>query len=218
MRGVRRRVGAGCIALARVRTQLDPSGTAIALTFDDGPDPLTTPAILDELKRLGVVATFFLVGRRARAHPEIVRRIVDEGHAIGSHSDSHPEPWRVPLVTIVRDYRRGRSEVEWAAQRPVRLFRPPKGHVGSAGALAIVLTRLRPWLWTIDPEDWRPDVRPAEVLAGLDGLRGGDVILLHDAIEGPLAPSALDRSATTAVLAGIAALAVERQLQFTTLS
>lgn len=218
VRGVRRRVGARCVQLARVQRRLDPSGTSIALTFDDGPDPVATPAILDELKRLGVVATFFLVGHRARAHPEIVRRILDEGHQVGSHSDSHPEPWRVPLATIVREYRRGRSEVEWAAQRPVHLFRPPKGHVDNAGALAMVLTGLRPWLWTIDPGDWRPDVRPGDVLAGLDGLRGGDVILLHDAIEGPLAPSALDRSATTAVLRGIVALATERKLHFTTLA
>ena len=206
------------VALAGVEKQLDPAAHAVALTFDDGPDPVSTPVILDELKRLGVVATFFIVGHRARQWPEIVRRMVDEGHAIGSHSHSHPEPWRTNLVGIAREYRRGRSEVEWAAQRPVRLFRPPKGYVDGAGALAMVLTRLVPWLWTIDPGDWRPDARPDDILAGLDGLRGGDVVLLHDAIEGPLSPTALDRSATAAALADIVALADERQLQFRTLS
>lgn len=190
----------------------------MALTFDDGPDPDHTPAILDELGRLGVLATFFLVGKRARRYPEIVRRMVDEGHAIGSHSDSHPDPWRLPLRMLVGEYRRGRGRVERAARRSAPLFRPPKGHVDAAGALAMLAAGVRPWLWTIDPGDWVPDVRPDDILAGLVGLRPGDVVLLHDAIEGPLAPSALDRSATRAALPAIATLASERGLRFATLA
>jgi len=120
-----------------VRHHLDRTGDVVALTFDDGPDPDHTPAILDELARLGVVATFFLVGRRASTHPDIVRRILDEGHAVGSHSDSHPEPWRVSLRPLVLEYRRGRVHVEQAARRPVPLFRPPKGHVNASGAVAM---------------------------------------------------------------------------------
>jgi peptidoglycan/xylan/chitin deacetylase (PgdA/CDA1 family) len=190
----------------------------VALTFDDGPDPEQTPALLDELKRLGVVATFFLVGERARAHPLIVQRIIADGHAVGSHSDSHPEPWAVPFRHLVRDYRQGRAHVEWAAERPVPLFRPPKGYVKGFAAMAAFVARVRPWLWSIDPEDWQPGVRPADILAGLTDLRAGDVVLLHDALEGPLAPSAVDRSATRAALPAIAALAGERGLRFTALT
>jgi peptidoglycan/xylan/chitin deacetylase (PgdA/CDA1 family) len=200
-----------------VRHHLDRTGDVVALTFDDGPDPDHTPAILDELARLGVVATFFLVGRRASTHPDIVRRILDEGHAVGSHSDSHPEPWRVSLRPLVLEYRRGRVHVEQAARRPVPLFRPPKGHVNVSGAVAMRAARVQPWLWTIDPGDWRPAVRADEIVAGLAGLRAGDVILLHDAIDGPLAPSALDRTATRAALPGIVGLARERHLRFGTL-
>lgn len=190
----------------------------MALTFDDGPDPEHTPAILDELRRLGVLATFFLVGRRAVDHPDIVRRIIAEGHAVGSHSHSHPEPWTLPLPALLADYRRGREEVERAAQQPVPLFRPPKGHVDGRSSVAMLATRVRPWLWTIDPEDWVPDVGPSDIVGALSGLRGGDVVLLHDAIEGPLAPSALDRSATRAALPGIAALAGERNLDLVPLT
>lgn len=216
--GARRRLGAAVIRLAGIREQLDRNGTAIALTFDDGPDPVATPLVLDELRRLGVVATFFLVGHRARARPDIVARILGEGHAVGSHSDTHPHAWRVPLTTIVREYRKGRSEVEEAAGRPVLLFRPPNGHVDAAGAAAMVVTRARPWLWTIDPGDWKPEARPADIMVELVGLRAGDVVLLHDAIDGPGAPPTTDRSATVAVLADIAALAHDRGLRFTTLS
>ncbi len=192
--------------------------TAIALTFDDGPDPHHSPLILDELERLGVPATFFLVGRRAQAHPDLVRRMVEEGHAVGSHSSSHPEPWRPSLLSLARDYRLGRAQVEQAAGRPVPLFRPPFGYVDPTGALAMATARVRPWLWTIDSRDWVPAITSAEVVAEVTELRAGDVVLLHDAIERPLAQSTLDRSATCAALAGIVAFARERQLQFATLA
>ena len=217
VRRAHRRAAQALVRAARVQEHIDPAGGTVALTFDDGPDPRHTPAILDELARLGITGTFFLVGRRARAHPALVRRILAEGHAVGSHSDSHSDPWRVPFRGLARDYRRGRSEVEWAAGRPVPLFRPPKGYVDGAGAAAMLAARLRPWLWTIDPRDWEPGVRPDAVVARLAGLQQGDVVLLHDGIEGPLAPSALDRSATRQALAGIAALAAERGLGFATL-
>lgn len=218
IRTVKRLPGRGLVGLVRVQRHVDGTTGAVALTFDDGPDPEHTPQVLDELARLGIVATFFLVGHRARAHPQIVRRMIDEGHAVGSHSDSHPEPWSVPLPRLIREYYRGRTHVEQAARQPVPLFRPPKGYVDGKGAVAMRTVRVRPWLWTIDPGDWVPDVTPGDIMAALDPIVGGDVVLLHDAIEGPLATSALDRSATVAVLPEIAALAGRRGLRFTTLS
>jgi peptidoglycan/xylan/chitin deacetylase (PgdA/CDA1 family) len=202
----------------RARTGLPVAGDAVAITFDDGPDPEFAPAFLDELRRLGVVATFFVVGHRARARPDLVRRALAEGHAVGSHSDTHPEPWTVPLGRLTRDYRRGRRSAEAALGRRIRLFRPPKGYLDGSGAAAMLAAGVRPWLWTVDPGDWRPDVTTDELLAGLDGLAGGDVVLFHDAIEGPLAPSALDRSATLAALPAVAELVRERGLRFTTLA
>ena len=217
VRGAKRRVARGLVRLAQPREGLDRDGTLIALTFDDGPDPASTPAILDELRDLGVEATFFLVGRRARAHPGLVHRILDEGHAIGSHSTTHPQAWSTPFPALLRDYRRGRSEVEEVAGREVRLFRPPNGYLDGPGAAAMVLTRLRPWLWTVDPEDWQPGARPPDILRGLEGLRGGDVILLHDALDGPEPSTDPAREATRAALADIVALAADRGLAFTTL-
>jgi peptidoglycan/xylan/chitin deacetylase (PgdA/CDA1 family) len=193
------------------------SDDAVALTFDDGPDPEFAPAFLDELRRLDVVATFFVVGHRARERPDLVRRAWDEGHAVGSHSDTHPEPWTVPVGQLAQDYRRGRQAAEAALGRRIRLFRPPKGYVDGAGAAAMLGAGVRPWLWTVDPQDWMPDATVDGLLRGLDGLKGGDVVLFHDAIEGPLAPSALDRSATLAALPAVAELARERGLRFTTL-
>jgi peptidoglycan-N-acetylglucosamine deacetylase len=206
------------IGKAHIERSLDPAKGAVALTFDDGPDPVHTPAILDELSRLGIPATFFVVGNSARAHPELVRRMRDEGHAVGSHSDSHPEPWRLRIDELAREYRRGRARVEQAAGRTVRLFRPPKGYVDGRGAAAMLLARLRPWLWTIDPCDWEPGASADDIVSGVSALQAGDVVLLHDAIEGALSPSALDRSATCAALAGMADIARASDLRFVTLS
>jgi len=192
------------------------STSAVAITFDDGPDPSFTPLVLDVLRRFRVRATFFLIGERAQAHPELVHRILAQGHAVGSHSQTHAEPgslgWRV-----VADFRAGRRSIERAAGRRVRLFRPPKGYLDRQERVALVANRLRPWLWTIDPHDWEPGARPAEVLRRLDGLGGGDVVLLHDGISGPIRPEALDRSATVEVLPQIIELARERRLELVAL-
>jgi peptidoglycan/xylan/chitin deacetylase (PgdA/CDA1 family) len=205
------------VARYRARTNLEDRG-AVALTFDDGPDPDHTPVVLDTLRVLGVPATFFVVGERVRRHPDLVRRIVDEGHAVGSHSDSHRDPWSVPYRALARDYRRGRVTLEAVVgRRPIRLFRPPKGYVDEAGAIAMLLTRLRPWLWTVDPGDWTPGIGPDAIVTAVGPLRGGEVILLHDAIEGPLDHRALDRSATVAALPAVAERVRAAGLRFTTL-
>lgn len=200
-----------------MQRRLDPGDASVALTFDDGPDPRSTPQVLDELARLGVVATFFVVGHRAQAWPELVGRMLREGHAVGSHSHSHPEAWRTAYPRVVRDYRRGRQALDRVAGRRIRLFRPPNGYLDGQGVLAVMALRLRPWLWTIDPGDWRPGATSADILAGVEALAAGDVVLLHDALDGPDAGHGADRSATTSALDGIAELAAERGLRFRTL-
>jgi len=199
------------------RRSLPTRGAAIAVTFDDGPDPAHTPLVLDELARLGMVATFFVTGQRAERHPELVRRIVAAGHAVGSHSDTHPEPWRTSFRQLVADYRRGRRRVERAAGGRVRLFRPPYGDMSGSAGLAAMAARLRPWLWTLDSHDWEPGATAETIASHLTTLRAGDVVLLHDSIEGPTAAEAGDRRATVAALARLAELAAHRQLTFVAL-
>ncbi len=214
---VDRRLEALAPRLAGVRTGLDASSRAVALTFDDGPDPEHTPALLDRLADLGVVATFFVVGVHARAHPELVRRTVEAGHAIGSHSWSHPEPWTVELSTLRREYRDGRRALEDVLGRDVPLFRPPKGYVSVKGACAMRAARLRPWLWTVDPRDWEPGVTSAALQDRLAALDAGAVVLLHDALVGALTRDVVDRSPTIGALERVVSCAHERGLRFTTL-
>ena len=92
----------------------------IALTFDDGPDPVYTPQVLDVLRSREAVATFFVVGASALAHPHLIERMVDEGHAIGSHTSSHTELRTLTPAQIHEEIRSGHRTVEEVAGRRAR--------------------------------------------------------------------------------------------------
>ncbi|MCO5995557.1 polysaccharide deacetylase family protein [Actinoallomurus rhizosphaericola] len=153
----------------------------VALTFDDGPDPDSTPRFLDELRRLDCRATFFVVGETLARHPDVGRRIVADGHEIAVHGWRH----RYTLLTrpgrVTGEIRRAADLVaDVTGVEPV-WYRPPYG-VLSAEALAAARRRgLRPVLWTAWGRDWTRSASPASVLATLSpDLRGGATILLHD--------------------------------------
>jgi peptidoglycan/xylan/chitin deacetylase (PgdA/CDA1 family) len=190
-----------------------PGEGTFALTFDDGPDPRFTPQVLDVLAARGAVATFFVVGAGARRHPDIVRRIVRDGHGLGSHTWSHPDLEGLPAARLLGECGRGRLAVERIARRRVRAYRPPKGHWDARGAAAARVLRLEPWLWTLDPADWRGDATRDGLLERLQGLAAGDVVLLHDGVQLPESPAALDRSATVAALPLLLDLAADRGLR-----
>lgn len=197
--------------VSRVTARLPTSG--VALTFDDGPRPGSTDHLLDVLGELEVPATFFCVGKNAHAHPELVERMLAEGHTVGSHSYSHPHPRDASLAVLAREYRRGRDAVAQLGGS-AQLFRPPHGHLSATAAVVIRTLGLRPWLWSVDPEDWRPGMTTQQIrdVAGRAGP--GDVVLLHDWIEQPWAPAALDRSATITAVRHIVADARARGLTF----
>jgi chitooligosaccharide deacetylase len=197
---------------AQPRRQVEGPGT-FALTFDDGPDARFTPQVLDLLAERGAVATFFMVGSSAEAHPELVRRVVAEGHGLGSHTWSHPELLGLPFGQLLRECRHGQQAVERAAGRSVPAYRPPKGHWDGRGAAAATALRLRPWVWTQDPRDWEGEASAVAMLEGLETLSSGDVVLLHDGIQAALDPAARDRSATVALLGPLLDLAAERGLR-----
>jgi peptidoglycan-N-acetylglucosamine deacetylase len=202
--------------LAGATDRLPPGTGDVALTFDDGPDPLWTPRVLDLLAALEVPATFFVVGHRARRYPELVRRIRREGHVVGSHSATHPDARRLGMRKLHRDYAEGRAAAESAVGGPVRLFRPPNGTVDLKGATVMRRLGLVPWLWTVDPEDWHPDATAARIVARCAGAGAGDVVLLHDGLERPWSPRALDRSATIDALPRVVAAFRERGLDLGT--
>ncbi len=193
-----------------------PEGT-VALTFDDGPHPSSTPRVLDVLGELGVRATFFCVGRNVRAHPGLVHRAVAEGHRVGSHSGTHPHPAGVRLRPLAEEYRSGRRALAEVLGTDVDLFRPPNGHLTVRSAVMVRRQGLATWLWSVDPRDWRPGVTADEVVRVAGAARSTDVVLLHDWVEQPQDDRALDRSATIEALPAVVRAVRGRGLDFAVL-
>ncbi|MDK3256754.1 polysaccharide deacetylase family protein [Blastococcus capsensis] len=198
-------------AVAQVHRRA-PEGS-VALTFDDGPQPGSTDRVLDVLAELDVRATFFCVGANAREHPELVRRIRAEGHAVGSHSLTHPHPRETSLGDLRREYVHGRRAVAGVLGADIRLFRPPHGHLGPAGSVLVRRLAVSTWLWTVDPQDWRPGATVDGIVSVAARASSGDVVLFHDWVEQPEAPEALDRSATVAALPAVVRAVRERGLR-----
>lgn len=153
----------------------------IALTFDDGPDPVHTPTVLDVLAREGVRATFFLIGSRAAAAPDLARRIADEGHDLGNHTWSHRGLWRCGPAATREEIEGGHRAIESAAGRAPRFFRPPWG-LTNAAALGIARRLGTPCVfWSAQPEGRRAVAPDEQVRRVARRARPGTIVDLHDA-------------------------------------
>jgi peptidoglycan/xylan/chitin deacetylase (PgdA/CDA1 family) len=153
----------------------------VALTFDDGPDPVSTPRFLRLLAERRVHATFFLLGSQAHRFPGLVRDIADAGHEIGIHGWLHrPLLLRGPRATH-DDFARARDTVAaLTGQRPT-LFRPPYGVMSTGAHLAVRRLGLTPVLWTCWGREWTARAAPRSVFTTLTRhLAGGATVLLHD--------------------------------------
>jgi peptidoglycan/xylan/chitin deacetylase (PgdA/CDA1 family) len=177
--------------LGELGAQLQPSGEAggqraggdvLALTFDDGPHPEGTPLILDILERHGAQATFFVVGEQVKRWPELVLETRSRGHAVALHGYRHRLQPRLSPKQLDQDIRDGVSAIEDAIGQTPRLHRPPYGIYAPAGLEIVRGQGLQPLLWASWGKDWRRFTTPARIERRVThGLRGGDVILLHDA-------------------------------------
>jgi peptidoglycan/xylan/chitin deacetylase (PgdA/CDA1 family) len=153
----------------------------VALTFDDGPDPRSTPCFLRELGRLGCSATFFVLGEMLERHPDLGRRIVADGHELGVHGWRHDNALTARPGSVAAGIRRTTELIgEVTGARP-SWYRPPYGVLSAEGLLAARRQRLRPVLWSAWGRDWTATADERSVLAALEpGLRGGATVLLHD--------------------------------------
>jgi len=161
--------------------RLNTPDRIVALTFDDGPDPQTTPALLDLLAERGVRVSFFCVGRLAAAHPDLVRQMVSEGHAIENHSYTHSAFTNLFSVPRLReDLSRAQREIEAVAGRAPVFFRPPVGLTNPRIFRVADELQLRVAGYTARGLDRRDD--PPEVIVErlIRGLRPGAILLLHD--------------------------------------
>jgi peptidoglycan/xylan/chitin deacetylase (PgdA/CDA1 family) len=154
---------------------------ALALTFDDGPDPEWTPRLLDLLRRLGARATFFPIAVRAAAHPKIIERMRAEGHAIGLHCDEHIRHSERDADWLARDTDAALARLADVGVRPA-LWRTPWGDTAPWSQQIARTRELRLVGWTADTHDWRGD-GPGEMFeATRQSLIGGAIVLAHDGL------------------------------------
>ena len=157
----------------------------VVLTFDDGPSPSSTGAVLDALAAQCVKANFFLVGEHAQAAPDLVRREYAEGHTVGTHSETHADLAKLPLADAEKEISGGIAAADAALGSPIvaaPFFRAP--YLSTTPGIQQYLSKAGLMLWSIDvdPEDWRqstPDEVVERTMAGLEKKHSG-IILMHD--------------------------------------
>jgi peptidoglycan-N-acetylglucosamine deacetylase len=156
--------------------------TGVALTFDDGPHPEGTPAIMEALREADARATFFLCGEQVERYPVLAAEIVTAGHTVAVHGYRHRNMLRLAPRTFVDDLERGIATIEDAVGMRPELYRPPYGIFSYPGIAEVRARGLRPLLWSRWGHDWRAGRPTAKIVAeATKDLRGGDVLLLHDA-------------------------------------
>lgn len=177
-------------------SQTHVPGNVIAITFDDGPHPQNTPRLLDMLKERGIKATFFLIGKSAATWPDVVKRIVAEGHEVANHTWTHPQLTHLKDSKVMDELQTTHDAIVKACGTAPILYRPPYG-AATLGQRKMIHDHLQypTILWDVDPEDWRAPRSVAKVHDRiLEQTRPGSIILCHD-IHQPTVdamPSTLD--------------------------
>lgn len=158
------------------------AGRDVLLTFDDGPHPDGTPAVLAELERIGAAAVFFVTGEQVERFPRFVGEILSAGHEVGLHGYRHQTRRQWSARLLADDLRRGRKAIAEAVGIEPRLYRPPHGVFSLAGLRLVRGLGLEPLLWSKWGRDWERRATPETVTrSATEGLAPGDVLLLHDA-------------------------------------
>ncbi len=153
------------------------SGRNIYLSFDDGPHPEITPFVLDELKKYGARASFFCIGKNVQAYPDIYRRIIDEGHAVGNHSHNHLNGWKTKDTDYLDDITKASEYIS------SNLFRPPYGKITryQLQQLSKPQYNLQTIMWSVLSGDFDRRITPEKCLENvLKNTRPGSIVVFHD--------------------------------------
>ena len=157
---------------------IDPSKKVIALTFDDGPHPIHTMSILEDLNKYDAHATFFVLGSRVQHYPEVLQKMLEQGNEIGNHSWDHPQLTRLSKNKIKSQIEQTQDAVEKATGSEPSLVRPPYGAINDN--VREYMEDMEVTLWDVDPEDWKDRNEKKIVNKVMSKAKDGGVILMHD--------------------------------------
>ncbi len=160
--------------------RIPASQKVVALTFDDGPSPVWTPRILDELKRAGVKATFFMLGKHVAEFPEVARRVAREGHEIENHSFTHHVLLYYKMDELEKEVKDAEKIIKDVTGKTTKYFRPPKAWVTPEEKIKLQEMGYQVILWSLNSKDWVTfhDKQIRHYI--LYNIRPGDIILFHD--------------------------------------
>lgn len=164
----------------QVFSEVRTSEKVVALTFDDGPHPPYTGQILEVLREQQVPATFFILGRNAEKHPELLRRIVAEGHQLGNHTYNHVDLLKADRQTIAAEIDRTSEAIRSITGVPPRVVRPPHGFRDAVVMEMMAERGLKVVEWSVSSRDWTNPGVEVIVSRTVSKVRNGSVVLLHD--------------------------------------
>jgi len=180
------------------------SSDAVALTFDDGPDPQFTPQVLEILKKHGASATFFVLGRQAELYPYVLRQILEAGSEVANHSYSHPSFSLLSVPQKIAELKNCERAIGKASRK---YFRPPFGHASGRTPLWASLLGYTTVCWSADARDWEV-TESSTIMELLEGnVKPGAIALLHDRAETATDPRYFGREA---MLSGLDAFLEKR--------
>jgi peptidoglycan/xylan/chitin deacetylase (PgdA/CDA1 family) len=150
----------------------------VYLTFDDGPHPVATPFVLDQLKQFNLKATFFCIGKNVIEYPHIYQRILDEGHAVGNHTHRHLNGWKVPATQYLE------SVHEAARYINSKCFRPPYGRITGREARALTELGYKIYMWDVLSADFDTKITPEQCWQNVAlYLQPGAILVFHDSAK-----------------------------------
>jgi peptidoglycan/xylan/chitin deacetylase (PgdA/CDA1 family) len=156
------------------------AGSSVFLTFDDGPDPTWTLRVLDVLRAQGVRATFCMVGRYARAYPDVARRVAAEGHTLCNHTDGHARLDTLSAAAVEAEIQTAGNSIEAATGVRPTLFRFPYGRTSPTASGVVGRLGLRVLPWNVDPSDYTRPGTDAIIARVAQAVKPGSIVLLHD--------------------------------------
>lgn len=171
----------GSISSPGAVSSFSPGGQYIMITFDDGPHSQLTPRLLDILKEKKIRVTFFVLGSKAINHPELLKRMVNEGHEVANHGWHHVVMSKISRPQLTQQLRQTATTVSDATKKSTVVMRPPFGNtnaqinefIKSNESMTVVL-------WSLDSKDWETKEPTAVAKQIIDNAQPGDIILCHD--------------------------------------
>jgi len=189
----------------------------VALTFDDGPSPVWTPKILDELNKAQVKATFFMLGEHVAKYPDVARRVVREGHEIGNHTYDHHVLIYYTMAELETELNNASNVIKGVTGVTTKYFRPPKAWLTPDEKVKVTQMGYKVILWSLNAKDWVTFDDRYMVRYISKNIRPGDILLFHDS-GGAFSSEGGDRSETVSCIKGLVEKLKEKGYRFVTIS